>query len=76
MPTYVFIPLSDELLFDHPEKIRGPLIPYSAASVVSRLQRGGPDARPQEPGPVADVRGSAGDGLENGPPALSRRATW
>ncbi len=34
MPTYVFVPVSDELLFDFPERIRGPLVPYSAASVV------------------------------------------
>ncbi len=26
----VFIPVTDEIIFDHPEKIEGPLVPYSA----------------------------------------------
>lgn len=28
MGTFVFIPVSDELLFEHPELIRTPLVPY------------------------------------------------
>jgi hypothetical protein len=24
-----FVPISDELIFDHPEQIRGPLVPFS-----------------------------------------------
>ena len=26
----VFIPVTDEIIFDHPEQIEGPLVPYSA----------------------------------------------
>ena len=26
---HLFVPLSDETLFDHPERIRGPLVPFS-----------------------------------------------
>jgi len=28
MSRYVFVPLSDELLYDHPERITGPIVPY------------------------------------------------
>ncbi len=28
MDQVKFVPVSDELLFDHPERIRGPLVPY------------------------------------------------
>ncbi len=28
MSRYVFVPLSDELLYDHPERIAGPIVPY------------------------------------------------
>jgi hypothetical protein len=37
MPTYVFVPLSDELLFNCPEKITGPLVPYNPSSVIGSL---------------------------------------
>ncbi len=30
MGERIFIPLTDELLYDHPERITGPLMPYSA----------------------------------------------
>jgi len=26
---HMFIPLTDEMLFDHPEQINGPLVPFS-----------------------------------------------
>ncbi len=35
MENVVFIPVSDELLFDHPERIRGPLIPYTPGMRVT-----------------------------------------
>lgn len=28
MRKQIFIPLSDEMLFDHPEQITGPVVPY------------------------------------------------
>ncbi len=28
MSRYVFVPLSDEMLYDHPELIPGPIVPY------------------------------------------------
>ena len=28
--SHVFVPVTDELIFDHPEKIEGPLIPYAS----------------------------------------------
>ena len=30
MGKKVFVPLTDELLYDHPELINGPLLPYAA----------------------------------------------
>lgn len=29
MDQVVFVPLSDDILFDHPELINGPLVPYT-----------------------------------------------
>ena len=29
MPKTVFVPLTDELLYEHPERILGPVIPFS-----------------------------------------------
>jgi len=26
----VFVPITDEMIYDHPEKIEGPLVPYAA----------------------------------------------
>ena len=40
MTTYVFVPLSDELIFNHPEKITGPLVPFNAASMVENREDG------------------------------------
>lgn len=40
MTTYVFVPLTDELLFNNPEKIRGPLVPYNPASVTNLPETG------------------------------------
>ena len=34
MSTYVFVPLSDDLIFDFPEKIKGPLIPFNPHSMI------------------------------------------
>ena len=28
MNTQVFVPVTDEMIYNHPEKIEGPLIPY------------------------------------------------
>lgn len=30
MTQQVFIPVTDDLMFDHPERIEGPLVPYFA----------------------------------------------
>ena len=30
MSHQVFVPVTDDLIYDHPEQIEGPLIPYSA----------------------------------------------
>ena len=32
MNRYVFIPLTDEILYEHPELINGPIVPYRAGS--------------------------------------------
>jgi len=29
-PHHVFIPVTDEIIYDHPEQIDGPLVPYFA----------------------------------------------
>ncbi len=29
MTDRIFVPLTDEILYDHPERITGPLLPYS-----------------------------------------------
>lgn len=46
MSKIVFVPVSDELLFEHPERIVGPLVPYhpgmrvgAAADAVDRRGR-------------------------------------
>jgi hypothetical protein len=28
MSRYVFVPLTDEILYEHPELIKGPIVPY------------------------------------------------
>ena len=35
MTTYVFVPLSDDMIFNHPEKIRGPLVAFNPDSIIS-----------------------------------------
>lgn len=30
MSHQVFVPVTDELIYEHPEQIEGPLVPYSA----------------------------------------------
>ncbi len=32
MSRYVFVPLTDEILYEHPELINGPIVPYRAGS--------------------------------------------
>ena len=35
MNHQVFVPVTDELIYNHPEQIEGPLIPYSAGMECS-----------------------------------------
>lgn len=30
MNTQIFVPVTDDIIYNHPEKIEGPLIPYEA----------------------------------------------
>lgn len=30
MNHHVFVPVTDDIIYEHPEKIEGPLVPYSA----------------------------------------------
>lgn len=32
MSRYVFVPLTDEILYEHPELINGPIVPYRAGN--------------------------------------------
>ncbi len=32
MSRFVFVPLTDEILYEHPELINGPIVPYRAGS--------------------------------------------
>jgi hypothetical protein len=43
MTEYVFVPLTDDMLYNHPELIRGPVRPYSHLA-----RRSAGDARPTE----------------------------
>ncbi len=61
MSKIVFVPVSDELLFEHPERIVGPLVPYhpgmrvrAAANAVDR--RGPGTEPPQRPASRPAVR--------------------
>lgn len=36
MNNQVFIPVTDDLIYNHPEQIEGPLIPYSAGMECSQ----------------------------------------
>ena len=38
MGNTVFVPLSDDLLYDHPEKIVGPVIPFSQQARRSAVE--------------------------------------
>lgn len=29
MSQYIFVPLTDELLYEHPELVTGPIVPYN-----------------------------------------------
>ena len=35
MNSHVFVPVNDDLIYNHPEKIEGPLVPYSAGMECS-----------------------------------------
>ena len=36
MNNHVFVPVTDDLIYNHPEQIEGPLIPYSAGMECSQ----------------------------------------
>jgi len=36
MNSHVFVPVNDDLIYDHPERIEGPLVPYSAGMECSQ----------------------------------------
>lgn len=36
MNNQVFVPVTDDLIYNHPEQIEGPLIPYSAGMECSQ----------------------------------------
>lgn len=36
MNNQIFVPVSDDLIYNHPEQIEGPLIPYSAGMECSQ----------------------------------------
>jgi len=36
MTEHVFVPVCDDLIYDHPEKIEGPLVPYLAGMECSQ----------------------------------------
>ena len=35
MNSHIFVPVNDDLIYNHPEKIEGPLVPYSAGMECS-----------------------------------------
>lgn len=56
MQRRVFIPLSDELLFDHPERIAGPLVPYAPGMTINsrHAARAQPPVSPRQANPSRD----------------------
>jgi len=36
MSNHVFVPVTDDLIYNHPERIEGPLVPYSAGMECSQ----------------------------------------
>jgi len=63
MSKIVFVPVSDELLFEHPERIVGPLVPYhpgmrvgATPNAVDRHGRGVGPAQPTAPPPARRPR--------------------
>jgi len=36
MNNQVFVPVNDDMIYNHPEKIEGPLVPYSAGMECSQ----------------------------------------
>jgi len=53
MNNQVFVPVTDELIYNHPEQIEGPLIPYSAGMECSQWLS--IEINPEEDKPVCSV---------------------
>jgi len=53
MNNQVFVPVTDELIYNHPEQIEGPLIPYSAGMECSQWLA--IEINPDEDKPVCSV---------------------
>ncbi len=69
MGERIFIPLTDELLYDHPERITGPLMPYSAERPCHHwlaVELNPVDASPLRPD-------APGDGRPEAPPRAQAR---
>ena len=45
MAKQVFVPITDELLYEHPELITGPIIPYKTSRPCHRWSKAGVEAK-------------------------------
>ena len=54
MNNQVFVPVTDELIYNHPEQIEGPLIPYSAGMECSQWLA--IELNPEDDKPLSDSR--------------------
>ena len=64
MGQVVFVPVSDELLFDHPERIRGRLVPYAP----------GMNVVPERPDASCDAESALGRAVSSHDDVPARRA--
>lgn len=54
MNNQVFVPVTDELIYNHPEQIEGPLIPYSAGMECSQWLA--IELNPDDDKPLSDTK--------------------
>ena len=64
MPKVVFVPLTDDLLYEHPERIAGPIAAFNSLHRVEGkgVGQGGAQLQDRQTGPIPRSTGTSGAG--------------
>jgi hypothetical protein len=64
VPKVVFVPLTDDLLYEHPERIVGPIAAFNSLHRVEGkgVEQGSAQLHDQQTGPISRSTGTSGVG--------------